>query len=295
MAKFPTRVLLATDGSAQAQQAAEMAAELSGRHGAELHVVYVEPVPEAYVNAWSSADAEFSELVRGQAEKDAQAKADREVAKIKETGHEVTRAHGKVGQPEAEIVRLAEEIGAGLTVIGSRGLGPLRRALIGSVSNGVVRHAHSSVLVVRGSGRLPGKILLANDGSEGAESASEVAAEIAATTGSELTILVALSLVTPYPSRLAQDTWGNTKHQASSFAEQEATRLSAETSTTVEGRLVLGRPDVEIVRAGEDLGADMIVVGSRGIGAVRRAVMGSVSDSVVRHAHCPVLVVRPER
>ena len=45
----------------------------------------------------------------------------------------------------------------------------------------------------------------------------------------------------------------------------------------------------------EELGADLIVMGCRGLGGVRRALMGSVSDSVVRHAHCPVLVVRPEK
>jgi nucleotide-binding universal stress UspA family protein len=45
------------------------------------------------------------------------------------------------------------------------------------------------------------------------------------------------------------------------------------------------------VRAAEDIGAGLVVVGSRGRGPIKRAVMGSVSDSVVRHAHCPVLVV----
>jgi nucleotide-binding universal stress UspA family protein len=49
------------------------------------------------------------------------------------------------------------------------------------------------------------------------------------------------------------------------------------------------------VALAEELGADLIVMGSRGLGGVRRALMGSVSDSVVRHAHCPVLVVRPEK
>jgi nucleotide-binding universal stress UspA family protein len=47
-------------------------------------------------------------------------------------------------------------------------------------------------------------------------------------------------------------------------------------------------------QAAEDIGAGLIVMGSRGLGGVRRALMGSVSDSVVRHAHCPVLIVRPE-
>jgi nucleotide-binding universal stress UspA family protein len=45
----------------------------------------------------------------------------------------------------------------------------------------------------------------------------------------------------------------------------------------------------------EDIGAGLIVIGSRGLGGLRRALMGSVSDSVVRHAHCPVLVVRLEK
>ena len=50
----------------------------------------------------------------------------------------------------------------------------------------------------------------------------------------------------------------------------------------------------QIVKVAEDIGAGLIVMGSRGLGGVRRVLMGSVSDSVVRHAHCPVLVVRPE-
>ena len=51
-------------------------------------------------------------------------------------------------------------------------------------------------------------------------------------------------------------------------------------------------PDAEIVALAEELGVGLIVMGSRGLGGIRRAVMGSVSDSVVRHAHCPVLIVR---
>ena len=57
--------------------------------------------------------------------------------------------HVAVGHPESEILRIAEEIGADLVVVGSRGLGPLGRVLMGSVSESVVRHAHCSVLVVR--------------------------------------------------------------------------------------------------------------------------------------------------
>ena len=59
-----------------------------------------------------------------------------------------------------------------------------------------------------------------------------------------------------------------------------------------EAHLRRGRADEEVIVLAEELGADLIVMGSRGLGGVKRALMGSVSDSVVRHAHCPVLVVR---
>jgi nucleotide-binding universal stress UspA family protein len=53
------------------------------------------------------------------------------------------------------------------------------------------------------------------------------------------------------------------------------------------------RPDQAIIHLAEELDVGLIVMGSRGLGGVRRALMGSVSDSVVRHAHCPVMIVRP--
>jgi len=69
-------------------------------------------------------------------------------------------------------------------------------------------------------------------------------------------------------------------------------QIKADGGTVTRAYLRLGRPDVEIVTLAEELGAGLIVVGSRGLGGIRRALMGSVSYSVVRHAYCPVLVVR---
>ena len=81
--------------------------------------------------------------------KTGQGRLDEQVRKIKAAGGSVAQAHLRVGRPEAEITALAEEIGAGLIVVGSRGLGSLRRAMLGSVSDSLVRHAHCPVLVVR--------------------------------------------------------------------------------------------------------------------------------------------------
>jgi nucleotide-binding universal stress UspA family protein len=53
------------------------------------------------------------------------------------------------------------------------------------------------------------------------------------------------------------------------------------------------RRDEAIVHLAEEIDADLIVIGSRGFGGLKRALPGNVADSVVRHAHCPVLVARP--
>jgi nucleotide-binding universal stress UspA family protein len=132
MSIFPTKILLATDGSEDAQLAATTSVDLSKRLDSELHVVYVRHVLDPGFESRMHERA-------GEAAKN----------KVKEASGEVTQAHARVGLPAAEILRLAEELGVGLIVMGSRGLGGIRRALMGSVSDSVVRHAHCPVLVVR--------------------------------------------------------------------------------------------------------------------------------------------------
>lgn len=69
-------------------------------------------------------------------------------------------------------------------------------------------------------------------------------------------------------------------------------QIEADGSTVTQAHLRVGRPDEQIVALAEEIGVGLIVMGSRGLGGLRRLLMGSVSDSVVRHAHCPVLIVR---
>jgi len=84
--------------------------------------------------------------------------------------------------------------------------------------------------------------------------------------------------------------------------EEQVERIEAEGGKVAQAHLRLGRPAEGIitiaegiVAVAEEIGAGSIVIGSRGLGGIRRALMGSVSDSVVRHAHCPVLVVRKDK
>ena len=82
-------------------------------------------------------------------EADARGLLDALVKRLEDAGSLSAQAHLSEGVPAAEIVALGEEIGAGLIVVGSRGLGGVRRALMGSVSNAVTRQAHCAVLVMR--------------------------------------------------------------------------------------------------------------------------------------------------
>jgi len=151
MSIFPTKILLATDGSKEAELAFASAADLSQKTGSELHVVYVGHMPlVSYESPGATTlDPDLSGRMQEGAEQEARTMLEAQVQQVGKTGGEVAGVHARVGRPDAEIVGVADELGAGLIVLGSRGVGPLRRALMGSVSDSVVRHAHSPVLVVR--------------------------------------------------------------------------------------------------------------------------------------------------
>ena len=154
MSIFPTKVVLAIDGSEEASRAAEAAVELCEKTGSELHVVHVgedfyltavtdlDMVAQTWVaQEYAESEANFEQIAREV--------LDAEVEKVEAAGGTVAQAHLRVGRADAEIVDLAEEIEAGFVVMGSRGLGGIKKVLMGSVSYSVVRHAHCPVLVVR--------------------------------------------------------------------------------------------------------------------------------------------------
>ncbi|HZC18872.1 MAG TPA: universal stress protein [Rubrobacteraceae bacterium] len=123
MSAFSDKILLATDGSPESARAARMAAGLSSSLGSELHVIHVEPIPNIYAAPESGVmDPELQYKLRERAEIDARERLDEEIEKM---GGEVSGVHARVGRPDAEIVALAGELGAGLIILGSRGGGPL--------------------------------------------------------------------------------------------------------------------------------------------------------------------------
>jgi nucleotide-binding universal stress UspA family protein len=298
MSIFPTKILLATDGSEEATLAANTAAGLAAKTGSELHVLTVGPEYPYY--ELPDYPARFEEVVETQ-RREAREVLDAQVRKIEESGATVKEAHLEMGErPDRAIVHLGEKLGVGLVVVGSRGLGPLKRSVMGSVSTSVVRHAYCPVLVVRTDGSetdyLPRRILLALDGSEEASRAARTAVGLADRTDSELHVVHVGELRPVYhPERhgyLAR--YEELQEKAQQLLDEQVEHVESAGGTIAKAHLRMGRPDEEIVVLGEELGADLIVTGSRGLGGIRRALTGSVSDSVVRHAQCSVMVVRKE-
>ena len=286
MSIFPTKVLLSTDGSGDAELAATTAVSLAKSTGSELHVVHVwRPVPSVH----------FDALIRQEMHREAQESLDAQVKKIEGLGATVTEAHLREGDASEEIIALAAEIGVGLVAVGSRGRGRIRRLLMGSVSDAVVRHAHCPVVVARWKPvAFPAKILLATDGSEEATLATQTATDLGERTGSELHVVhVGEIPPTHYPDRHGyRALYEEDEREARQLLEAQIENMKAAGATVMQAHLRIGRADEEVVVLAEELGVDLVAMGSRGLGGVRRALMGSVSDSVVRRAHCPVLIAR---
>ena len=152
MSIFPTKILLATDDSEEAALAAQTAADIADKTGSELHVVLV-GLSVGYVGMGPPEIANIPAPRQEELNEEARRLLDAQVRQIESTGGTVAQSHLRTGRPEEEILGLADELDVGLIVLGSRGLGGIRRALMGSVSDSVVRHAHCPVMVVRNEKR----------------------------------------------------------------------------------------------------------------------------------------------
>jgi nucleotide-binding universal stress UspA family protein len=298
---FPTKILLATDGSEEAELAAATAADLAKSTGSELDIIHV-----LDVEPWRFPPDERGNKRLEELKERGRKLLDEQVEKIQAGGGSVAEAHTAVGRSADVIVAYAEDQEAELIVLGSRGREGIRRALMGSVSDAVVRHAHCPVLVVRreedGEPIVSSKkVLLATDGSEEAELASEAAVDLAGVTRSELHVITVGgtyhpgAAVTVDPS-LLEETLRELERAARELLDEQVKKIKESGGTISEAHVEMGgAPDQQIVVLGEEIGAGLNVMGSRGLGGMRRTLLGSVSDSVMRHAHCPVLVVRREK
>ena len=178
----------------------------------------------------------------------------------------------------------------GLLVVGSQGLDALDRFMLGSVSTNLIHHATCPVLVVKGEASPLRRIIVATDGSEASAKAlrfvlSKLQPDRSTGKGVRVPIHVSVLHVLPlimYPGL---------KEGSKKLLEQNVQKLT-KAGFTAEPLCYLGNPAEEIMKAASQQQADLIVMGAKGLGAIARFLIGSVSTRVVQHAKCAVLVVR---
>jgi nucleotide-binding universal stress UspA family protein len=299
MERIPTRILLATDGSECADTAGRVAVDLANRSGAELDVVhafeFVPPREYAGVALRLRSPGEFT--------KQGQRVLDEQVGRIREMGGEVADARLCVGSPADQILCRAEASDADLIVVGRRGLGGVKRLLMGSVSEGVVQHARCPVLVVCGDGEVwpPARVVISDDTSEDARKAGELAAGIGGLFGAEGVLVQVYPRVlksTQEMSALESKIVDHALREAESELANRAEELAPLLGSVPEVKLVVDEAEAGVDGVAptileEAAGAgvpSLISVGRRGLGAVQRARVGSVSTKVIRAARGPVLV-----
>lgn len=294
------RILLATDGSKEAALAGRAAADVSGKTGAELHVVHawqnLRPgsVPPL---AWAELSRAHERYKRKAAEL-----LETEVQRVRESGGTVARAHLRKGRPADEIAALAEELAADLVVVGSRGAGWVKRLVTGSVSESLVHNASCPVLIVRGGEGAwpPERFVIGEDGSGPAQRAGELAAEIARLFGAEVVLVRAYeNPPEPVGGWSAQDRreLDEALRRRREDLVERAEPLAALTRRRAGTKLIETKaaPAMSLVADKRDKEHTLLAVGSRGQSALDRALAGSVSINVLRAAHGPVLVVPSEK
>jgi nucleotide-binding universal stress UspA family protein len=204
------------------------------------------------------------------------------------------------GRPASVIVDRAGVSRAELVVVGSRGLGPLKSMLLGSVSAEVVDHAPCPVLVVRRPAL--GSALLAVDGSASAGAAVTFVRGSHFLAGHPVEVFSVAPSATPpppvpmagvsdaaydsYEARIAGDRERVAVIAAEAVEDLRAGGLHARWSISQ------GNPAHEIIEAARSFGSDLIVLGSRGHTGLTRIVLGSVARNVLLHTHASVLIVR---
>ncbi|HJQ49462.1 MAG TPA: universal stress protein [Gaiellaceae bacterium] len=267
------------DHSAGARVAAPFAADLADRLALRLVLVHAvqPPLPQPGIAPGAGAlettnwDA-IDQLRR------AGAKLLEEMAQELGADREVV-TELKIGDASSVVAAAAERYRADLLVVGSRGLGSVGALILGSVSRRLAVDAPCPTVIVPESGETigDGPILCAVDDTEGARTAVATAARLS----ERLNARLILAHVAP-------------ENAPADHGEELLARVVADNGLgdSVERTLVQGEAAEAIVEAATSHGVGMIVIGSRGRGALASAALGSVSSAVATHASCAVTIVR---
>jgi nucleotide-binding universal stress UspA family protein len=281
--------VFATDGEAPSERAAGLLERLADPARAQVHVVSVNgfelALKEAQVLGHYSVEAGWAHAQRA---------VDEAVARLKAAGLDVEGA--AIEDDEAAgILRVADEVDAGLVVLGSGKERWLDVALLGSVSSSVLHASDRPVLIVHTEPEHGGdlRVLVGADGSEGARRAVDTFVAVADPARCAVTVI---SAATPTPLPVGGAAGAASVGEVAPETLERA-RAHAEEAATVLGEAGFrAEPDVRTGPAGrvlldalEEGPCDVAVVGARGLGRFRAKVLGSVSDRVVQRARATLV------
>ncbi|MFD5575124.1 universal stress protein [Streptomyces cadmiisoli] len=288
-------VVVGVDGSSSAAAAVEAAAREALMRDAELHVVHAFIWPAMHVSPGASHLGPLAGGVRESVEHllhEAVGRAQAAAPGVR------TSSAVMPGEPVAALE--AESRVSQLLVVGHRGSGGIKQLLLGSTAVHLAAHGHCPVMVVRGRAVPEGPVLVAVDGSPQGRGAIAFAFAEAQLRGSELVALHAWSTWSDHgesgpghPAELV-DLIGDVNEMRAVeerlLAEALAGHQAQFPDVTVRTQVVRGRARPTLIETSDH--AQLIVVGARGRGGFTGLLLGSVSQAVLHHAHCPVTVVR---
>ena len=295
------KALIAIDGSTESALAVETAASLAWPNGSRLEVLTVLPTDaELFGGPWGAGVAYVpSEDLRDRLKAQRRQTLDDATARLRRPGLDVV-ARLAQGRAASVIVDTARQIEADLIILGARGHGVIEGALLGSVSAEVVDQAHSAVLVARRPST--GRILIGTDGSEVANAAVAFVGGSGLFPGAETRVVHATDLhpdwwlgFTPGDAVFATDAYVTATEEGRRHAG-EVVSAAADTLRSNDLHPSTGVLDgpaaVAIAGEARTWGADVVVVGTRGIGLLKRLLLGSTARSLLHHADASVLITR---
>jgi nucleotide-binding universal stress UspA family protein len=272
-----TRVVVAYDGSAPARTALEQAIDLADARQVPLRIVCA-------VDAFDAiADAAMSQAAR-------EAVASAEQAALSRLPAAAVSAVVTTGAPAARL--LDEVVDGDLVVVGTHGHRPVARVFLGSVSTALVTHAAVPVLVARRGAVDPAApVVVGVDGSAASTAAVALAAQEADRRGAQLRAVMAVDPVVDANGMVSGPDAAAVQESHALLGEAVAGLHERYPDLHVTTEVLTTHPLEALLRTSQD--ASLLVVGSRGRGALRRALLGSVSREVAQRAAVPVLVVHP--
>ncbi len=287
------RVLFATDGSGPSRSAMDFLLSLAFEPEDSFVILHV--LKEFVLPDTIDPNRDFRKAGKAAAKKLVSDVA----KKFREAGLE-TADVVREGDPAREITEAVVEFSADLTVMGHQGHTGLNRFLLGSVSNNVLRHGNSSVLIVRDVMQKKAlKALYCTDGSLHAKYARDLFMKLPFPPDTEVDVLSVVDMQVsslpeqyyPYSeiSTMMAELRRHLMEQAEGFVVEDA-KVLRDRFRTVREHVTVGVPESEILAAIDDMAPDITVMGSSGMRGLKGILIGDVSQRVVKHARSSVLV-----